>query len=216
MRPRLDALERDPKEHPMSVLQPELRPRRLRRRAHARGGAFTSRLATRQDIPAIEPLVQAAIDELQQGFLDDAQIAASRALMGLDSRLIDDGTYYVVECGGRLAGCGGWSRRGAIIGTDGSPGRDSTLLDPARDAARIRAMYTHPDFARRGIGRLILSLAEAAAAAYGFTRLELLATLAGRPLYAAAGYEPIEHVDIPSGAVPVPVIRMQKALSRQP
>jgi hypothetical protein len=79
--------------------------------------------------------VQAAIDELQQGFLDEAQIAASRALMGLDGRLIDDGTYYVVESNGRLAGCGGWSRRAAIIGTDGSPGRDSTLLDPSRDAA---------------------------------------------------------------------------------
>jgi GNAT superfamily N-acetyltransferase len=157
--------------------------------------------------------MRAAIDELQSGYLDPAQIASSRTLMGLDSRLIDDGTYYVVEYHGRLAGCGGWSRREAIIGTDDRPGSGvGGLLDPARDAARVRAMYTHPRFARRGIGRLVLSHAEAAAAAEGFSALELLATLAGRPLYAAAGYRAIEHLELPSDGVPVPVVRMRKAI----
>ena len=180
---------------------------------HPPAAAFTSRPATRDDIPAIVPLMRAAVDRLQRGYLDDAQIASSRALMGLDSRLIDDGTYYVVECDGRLAGCGGWSRRAALIGTDHSPGHDSALLDPARDAARIRAMYTHPDFARRGVARLLLSRSEAAAAAEGFTRLELLSTLAGEPLYASVGYHPVEHLLDASGGVPVPLIRMAKLVA---
>ena len=83
--------------------------------------------------------------------------------MGLDTQLVDDGTYFVVTRAGVLAGCGGWSRRATMYGGDQSPGRNSALLDPAKDAARIRAMYTHPDFVRRGIGRLILSLCEGAA-----------------------------------------------------
>ena len=178
--------------------------------ASPRAGALTSRLATRDDIPAIVPLMRAAIDRLQQGYLGAAQIAASRAIMGLDSRLVHDRTYYVVEHNGRLAGCGGWSRRAAIIGTDHTPGRDSALLDPARDPARIRAMYTHPDFARRGVARLLLSLSEAAAASEGFTRLELLSTLAGQPLYSACGYQPIEHIQDATGGVPVPLIKMAK------
>src|SRR3546814_3123888 len=115
-------------------------------------------------------LMGAAVDILQKPFLDEAQIAASRAIMGLDTQLVDDGTYFVVEEGGVLAGCGGWSRRATLYGGDRSPGRDAALLDPAKDAARVRAMYTHPAFVRRGIGRTILSLCEAAARAEGFTR----------------------------------------------
>jgi GNAT superfamily N-acetyltransferase len=173
-----------------------------------------TRLATRADVTAIMSLMADAIGRLQVGYLDADQIASSRAIMGLDSRLVDDGTYYVVECDGQLAGCGGWSRRGAIIGTDERPGDGAgALLDPARDAARIRAMYTHPRHARRGIGRLILSLAESAAADEGFTRLELLATLAGVPLYAAAGYQAVERLELPSDGVPVPVVRMRKTIS---
>ena len=175
---------------------------------------FASRLATREDIPAIVPLMRASISELQSGYLDAAQIASSRALMGLDSQLIDDGTYYVAAVDGQLAGCGGWSRRAAIIGTDDRPGAGA-LLDPARDAARIRAMYTHPGYARRGVGRLILTLAETAAAAEGFRHLELLATLAGQPLYVAAGYHAIERLELPSDGVPVPVVRMRKAIASQ-
>src|SRR5690606_24375380 len=108
-------------------------------------------------------LMNAAIGELQKSFLTEAQIASSRAIMGLDTQLIDDGTYFAVEQDGVIAGCGGWSRRATLYGSDHSPGRDAALLDPAKDAARVRAMYTHPGFARRGVGRLILSLCEDAA-----------------------------------------------------
>ena len=102
------------------------------------------RLATPADMPALTALMEAAIAELQKAFLSDAQIAASRAIMGLDTQLVDDGTYFVVEQDGALAGCGGWSRRATLYGGDRSPGRDAALLDPAQDAARVRAMYTHP------------------------------------------------------------------------
>jgi GNAT superfamily N-acetyltransferase len=173
---------------------------------------LTSRTAVRDDVPALIPLMEAAIGELQKGFLDDTQIESSRAIMGLDVQLIDDGTYYVVECDGRLAGCGGWSRRATLYGGDHSSGRDSALLDPVRDPARVRAMYTHPDFTRRGVGRLVLSLCESAAAAEGFTRLELMSTLAGAPLYRAAGFVEIEHTEDASGGAPVPIIRMGKPI----
>src|SRR4051812_6932902 len=153
-----------------------------------------------------------AIGELQRPFLDDAQIASSRALMGIDTQLIDDGTYFVVEQEGALAGCGGWSRRATLYGGDRSPGRDAALLDPAKDAARVRGMYTHPDFTRRGVGRLILSLCEDAARAEGFTSVELMATLAGTPLYRACGYQVIDLITDDRGGVPVPLLRMQKNL----
>ena len=171
---------------------------------------LTSRLATREDIPALEPLMQAAIEELQKGFLDASQIRSSHAIMGLDRQLIDDGTYFVIESGGLAVGCGGWSRRATLYGGDHSGGRDGTLLDPSKQPARVRAMYTRPGFTRRGIGRLILALCESAAAAEGFTRLELMSTLSGRPLYGAAGFEAIEEVADASGGVPVPLIKMGK------
>lgn len=174
---------------------------------------LTSRLATRDDVPALAPLMRASIDELQKGFLDDAQIRASHAIMGVDTTLIDDGTYFVIECDGRLAGCGGWGRRATLYGHDHSQTRADAMLDPARDPARVRAMYTHPDFRRRGVARLILSLCEEAAAAEGFRRLELMATLAGVPLYTACGYEAIEEIEDTSGGAPIPLIRMGKAVT---
>ena len=154
----------------------------------------------------------AAIGELQKGFLTEAQIASSRMVMGLDRQLIADGTYFVVEADGRIAGCGGWSRRTTLYGGDHTPGRDAALLDPTVDAARVRAMYTHPDFARRGVGALILRLCEAAAKADGFTRLELMATLSGRPLYLRAGFEDIEAIEDARGGAPVPLVRMGKVI----
>ncbi|THD52533.1 GNAT family N-acetyltransferase [Phenylobacterium sp.] len=156
--------------------------------------------------------MDAAISELQRGFLSPAQIAASRAIMGLDRQLIADGTYFVVEDGKAIAGCGGWSRRATLYGGDHSPGRDAALLDPATDAARVRAMYTHPDFARRGVGRLILMLCEGAARAEGFKRLELMGTRSGRPLYEAAGFQPIEEIVDARGGAPVPLTRMGKVI----
>lgn len=171
---------------------------------------FTSRIALPGDIPALTAVMDAAILELQRQYLDEAQIASSRAIMGIDTQLIDDGTYFVVEHGSDIAGCGGWSRRATLYGGNETPGRDSKLLDPAVDPARVRAMYTNPAYARRGVGRLILSLCEAAAGAEGFTRLELMSTLAGEPLYTAYGFRPLERVEDATGGAPVPIIRMEK------
>ena len=165
-----------------------------------------------EDVPALTVLMDAAIGELQRPYLDDAQITSSRAIMGIDTQLIDDGTYFVVESDGDIAGCGGWSRRATLYGGNQTPGRDSKLLDPAVDPARVRAMYTHPAYARRGVGRLILSLCEAAAASEGFTRLELMSTLSGEPLYAAYGFRPLERLLDDTGGAPVPIIRMEKAI----
>jgi GNAT superfamily N-acetyltransferase len=174
--------------------------------------AFRHRLARREDFPALAALMDVAIAELQKPFLDAAQIEASRAIMGLDTQLIDDGTYFVVEHGGAPVGCGGWSRRATLYGGDRTPGRDAALLDPAKDAARVRAMYTHPAFVRRGVGRLLLSLCEDAARAEGFTRVELGATRAGEPLYRACGYQPVEAILDDRGGVGVPMLRMAKTL----
>jgi GNAT superfamily N-acetyltransferase len=170
---------------------------------------FRSRLAVTADVPALTVLMDAAVAELQRAFLDDAQIA-SRAIMGIDSQLIDDGTYFVVESDGDIAGCGGWSRRATLYGGNQTPGRDSQLLDPAVEPARVRAMYTNPAYARRGVGRLILSLCEGAAAAEGFTRLELMSTLSGEPLYTAYGFRPLERLEDTTGGAAVPLVRMEK------
>ena len=182
------------------------------RRDRVATGVLTHRLARREDIPALRALMEAAIAELQKPFLDAHQISASRAIMGLDTQLIDDRTYFVIERGGELAGCGGWSRRATLYGGDQTPGRDAALLDPAADAARVRAMYTDPRHARRGVGRLILSLCEDAARSEGFGRVELAATLAGVPLYRACGYQADESILDDRGGAAVPLVRMSKRL----
>lgn len=175
---------------------------------------FTHRLAAPADLEALRAVMALAIAELQKGFLSPAQIAASNAVMGLDTQLIADGTYFIVEEDGRIAGCGGWSHRATLYGGDHSKDlRDPAPLDPAVDAARIRAMYTHPDFARRGVGRLVMALCEDAARAAGFARAEMMATLSGEPLYRACGYAPIERIEAPGpDGVAVPLIRMGKPL----
>jgi GNAT superfamily N-acetyltransferase len=170
------------------------------------------RAAINADISALRVLMAAAIGALQRGFLSEAQIEASRVIMGLDTQLIADGTYFVVEAAGVLAGCGGWSRRATLYGGSHSPGRDPALLNPSVDAARVRAMYTHPDFVRRGVGRLVLATCEAAAAAEGFGRVELAATLSGVPLYERCGYVAIERFEDGRGGVAVPLVRMAKVL----
>lgn len=172
------------------------------------------RLATLDDLPRLTALMAAAIDRLQDGFLTPEQVIASRSVMGLDTRLVADGTYFLVEQDGALAGCGGWSRRATLYGGDHSSKlRDDRLLDPASEPARLRAMYTHPDFTRRGVGRLIAGLCEDAARAAGFSRMELMGTLAGEPLYLNCGYVPIERTQsAPADGVSVPLVRMGKAL----
>lgn len=156
--------------------------------------------------------MNAAIGELQRPFLDERQIAASRAIMGLDSQLVEDGTYFVVESNGELTGCGGWSRRATLYGGDRMPGRSPALLDPETDAARIRAMYTHPRHTRKGVARLILLACEDAARREGFRRVELMSTLSGEPLYLACGYQPLERLTDARGGAPVPLVRMVKPL----
>jgi GNAT superfamily N-acetyltransferase len=175
---------------------------------------LTHRLAVASDLHALKALMGRAIAELQRGFLSDAEIAASHAFMGLDTQLVADHTYFLVEADGAVAGCGGWSRRATLYGGDHTTDvRDPALLDPAKDAARVRAMYTDPAFARRGVGRLILSLCEAAAGAEGFMRVQLAATLAGVPLYRACGYAEIERIAArPVNGVAVPLVLMGKAL----
>jgi GNAT superfamily N-acetyltransferase len=175
---------------------------------------FTTRWATEEDIPAIAALMDRAIARLQDGFLTPEQVESSRLSMGLDTQLIADRTYTLVELDGRIVGCGGWSYRATLYGGSHSTSlRNDAPVDPATDPARIRAMYTDPDFTRRGIGRLVLATNEAAAYAAGFRRAELMATLAGEPLYLAAGYQPIERVQkMAETGVPVPGVRMGKTL----
>lgn len=170
--------------------------------------SLTHRLATLADDTALRHLMMLAIDELQASFLTPDQIVASRSFMGLDQRLIEDGTYFIIERNGALAGCGGWSRRETPYGHDATPGRNDRMLDPASEPARIRAMYTHPDHARRGVGRHIITLCEQAARAEGFLALELSSTLAGAPLYRACGFQDVARFSDSS----VPLITMRKYL----
>ena len=174
---------------------------------------LTIRPAVSGDIPALKVVMDRAIKELLPAFLPPAEVLASQEVMGLDTQLIEDGTYYVVEADGAIAGCGGWSRRATLFGGDHTSGRDAALLDPATEAARVRAMYTDPDFTRRGVGRLILSLCEERAAAEGFKSCEMAATMGGEPLYTACGYHRIEPFEAEtSNGVRVPLVRMGKAL----
>jgi GNAT superfamily N-acetyltransferase len=171
------------------------------------------RLAKPEDMPVLSALMNRAIGDLLPAFLPLEGVTASYEVMGLDTQLIADGTYFVVEDAGAIAGCGGWSRRATLFGGDHSAGRDAALLDPAKDAARVRAMYTHPDHTRKGVGRLILDACEAAARAEGFTRAEMAATMGGVPLYRACGYHDIEPFEAEtSSGYRVPLIRMGKAL----
>ena len=174
---------------------------------------LTSRLATPADIPNLRTLMAHSISVLQQPFLTPAQIAASHHLMGLDTQLIEDGTYFIIHHTGTLAGCGGWSRRATLFGGNQTPGRNPALLNPAQDAARIRAMYTAPAFARQGVGRLILSLCENAAIAEGFSSAQLAATMAGIPLYTACGYTQAEPIAAEHEGIAVPLVKMVKCLT---
>lgn len=170
--------------------------------------SLTNRLATAADEPALSTLMMLAIEQLQSAYLTAAQVQASHGFMGLDRRLIGDRTYFVVEAEGAIAGCGGWSRRATAYGGDHTAGRDDRMLDPATEAAKVRAMYTHPDHVRKGVGTTILALCEAAARQEGFAALELSATMAGVPLYRSFGFIDVRPFE-DSG---VPMILMRKAI----
>ena len=157
---------------------------------------YIIRKANLDDRAAIERLIMASARNLSRGDYSEQQIeAALRTVFGVDTNLILDGTYFVAESLGTLIGCGGWSKRRTLFGGDQFAVRDSSELDPQTEPAKIRAFFIHPDYARKGIGRAILSRCESEARAYGFRSLELMATLPGLKLYRDCGYEGVERVE---------------------
>ena len=174
---------------------------------------FTHRIATYEDIPTIEVLMELSINQLLGPLLSAEQLEASFDSMGLDDQLIKDGTYFMVFCDEVFVGCGGWSNRETLFGGNHTPNRDDNFLNPLKDSARIRAMYTHPDWSRQGIGSLVMHLGENAAKELGFKKCELMATQSGKLLYATQGYESIEDIlyQTETGKT-VPMIRMEKII----
>lgn len=173
------------------------------------------RPAVADDLPALHELIPRSVRALSRAHYTSEQIeSAIRHVFGPDTQLIRDGTYFVAEADGVVAGCGGWSRRAAEYGGDQMKAADDPLLDPAREPARIRAFFVHPDYARRGIGSMIMQACMEAAAAAGFRHLTLVATLPGAPLYQKFGFHAEAHFDavLPDG-VRVPVIRMGRAVA---
>ena len=198
------------------------------------------RRAVRSDIPVLRELIDASVRGLQNEDYTPAQMeGALNTVFGVDSQLIEDGTYLVVEAetlqgelssisqkepalcvdseeGPRFApsmivGCGGWSKRKTLFGSDHWTAREDTLLDPSGDAAKIRAFFVHPEWARRGIGSVILDACEAAARAAGFSRYEMAATLTGAKLFSVKGYVQVKRIEIPlSNGESLLVIQMEK------
>jgi len=185
---------------------------------------FHLRVAVSDDVPVLRRLIDASVRGLQARDYTPAQLeAALKTVYGVDSQLIADGTYFAVEpqpeSAGRsmghprIAGCGGWSKRKTLFGGDVWSGREDTLLDPRRDAAKIRAFFVHPDWARQGIGGIILEACESAAKNAGFTRLEMGATLTGVPFYERMGYAALENLEVPlSDGLSLPIVRMAKSI----
>jgi GNAT superfamily N-acetyltransferase len=175
---------------------------------------FTLRLAAEDDIPALHALIEASVRGLQGNDYTPAQIeGALGTVLGVDTQLIADHTYFVAESidRKRLAGCGGWSKRKTLFGADHGPRRESELLNPATDAAKIRAIFVHPHFARQGLGSLILATVENAARAGGFQRFEMGSTLTGVPLYRLKGYIEVESIAVPLwNGETLPVVKMVK------
>lgn len=175
---------------------------------------YSERIAEPSDIPELHRLVERSVRGLQAGDYSQQQIdGALGTILGVDTQLIADGTYFVIEnsIDQRLIACGGWSRRNTLFGADNRPGRDASLLDPETDAARIRAFFVDPEWARKGIGSRILELCENAARLEGFTRFEMGATLTGVPLYRRHGYVEIERIEQPlQNGESLPIVRMAK------
>ena len=171
------------------------------------------RPAAREDIPALKRVMDRAIRELLPAFLPAEQVLASQEVMGLDTQLIEDCTYYVVEAGDVIAGCGGWSRRATLYGADRAKSGPDPLLDPASQPGRIRAFFVEPSAARQGLGSMLMRHCERQALAAGFTALELAATLPGVPLYLASGFAVTEdfYLDLPDD-IKLPLARMHKRL----
>lgn len=184
---------------------------------------FRIRKATLEDVPVLTGLIDSSVRGLQTEDYSPAQMeAALQTVFGVDSQLIADETFLVAETnasvgGGQspsiIAGCGGWSQRKTLYGGDRWMNREDSLLDPAHDAAKIRAFFVHPSWARQGLGTLILNACEGAAKLAGFTRCEMGATLTGVKLFQARGYRPVESFEIPlSNGISLPIVRMAKQL----
>ena len=167
-------------------------------------------------MPAIEVLIPLSVRRLQSPYYSQAQMdAALGPVFGVDRQLIRDGTYFVAEKEGTIVGCGGWSRRRSLYGGDSERASEDGLLDPQRDAARVRAFFVNPAWARRGIGRSIMAACEEAIIEAGFRTVDIVATLAGEPLYAAFDYVIVERYEIPmEGGLRLPVVRMTKKIER--
>jgi GNAT superfamily N-acetyltransferase len=177
--------------------------------------SLSLRRATLRDIPAIEQVMRESIAGISSETYDAQQVESSlRYVAHLDRALVEDGTYFVVEEEESVLACGGWSRRVRLYAGSGTAEDDASFLDPAVDAARVRAMFVLPRAKRRGIGTMILSACEAEAAAAGFRRVELMAMLSGHAMYLASGYEDVETVAASlEDGTPFPLIRMVKLLA---
>lgn len=182
--------------------------------------SWSVRLARAADMPALHALIEASVRGLQAKDYTPAQIeGALGTVLGLDTQLIRDQTYFVAEtipvvesAARKLVACGGWSKRKTLFGADRGPGREPELLDPAKDAAKVRAIFVHPDFARLGLGSMILAHVEAAAMTAGFQRFEMGSTLTGLPLYRLKGYVEIERIGVPlQNGEALPIVRMIKS-----
>jgi GNAT superfamily N-acetyltransferase len=172
------------------------------------------RLAREADVSALETLIPVSVRALQAPYYSSTQMeAALGPVFGVDRQLIRDGTYFVAESDGAIVGCGGWSRRRSLYGGDSGRSGEDGLLDPQRDAARVRAFFVHPAWARRGIGRSIMTACEHAIIEAGFRTVDIVATLAGEPLYASFGCAVVERYEIAMrDGLRLPVVRMTKSM----
>jgi N-acetylglutamate synthase-like GNAT family acetyltransferase len=172
------------------------------------------RTAERSDIPALGELIELSGRALSTGFYSREQAdAITRHVFGVDTQLIDDQTYFVIEHGGQVVACGGWSKRFTLFGGDQAKTGPDPLLDPATDPARIRAFFVHPSMARRGLGRQLMAACIDASKQAGFISLELISTMPGEPLYLASGFVVLERFDLDlPGGIQVPVSRMRMAI----
>lgn len=182
---------------------------------------FSVRFATNADVPALHALIESSVRILQAGDYTPAQIeGALGTVLGLDTQLVTDQTYFVAETTNSsgtktIVACGGWSKRKTLFGSDHAAVREPGFLDPSTDAAKIRAIFVHPDWSRRGLGTLLLETCENAAKSAGFSRFEMGSTLTGVPLYKLRGYEVIEPIAVPlHNGESLPVIRMAKSAAR--
>ena len=177
--------------------------------------SIKTRMADLNDLPILQPLIAASVRELSKSYYTDHQIeSALTFIFGVDTQLLTDGTYYLAEADDEIIACGGWSKRATLFGGDQYKEEADPFLDPSKDAARIRAFFVRPDWARKGIGRMMINLCEQAALANGFTSMELAATLPGQPLYAALGYKgAAQTMVLMKNGEQLPVIMMSKELT---